>query len=67
MDIIKISLSIESRDRSYLKGYGFLSFPKNIDKNISSKYSQKLVDSAKKSATDASKREIQKTEEATGI
>ena len=33
--------------------YGFLSFAKNIDKNIgknlSGKYSQKLLDSAKKS------------------
>ena len=62
--------SIETRHRRYVKGYGFLSFAKNIGKNISSKYSQKLVDSAKKSATGAiktaSKREIQKTAEATG-
>ena len=39
-------------------------------KNMSNKYSQKLVDTAKKSATDAiktaSKRAIQKTAEATG-
>ena len=53
-----------------MKVYGFLSFVKNIGKNISSKYSQKLVDIAKKSATDAtkntSKRAIQKTAEATG-
>ena len=62
--------SIEPRDRTYVKGYGFLSFAKNIGKDISIKYSQKLVDSAKKSATDtiatASKRAIQKTAEATG-
>ena len=45
--------SIEPRDRRYVKGYGFLSFAKNIGKNKSNKYSQKLVDSAKKSATDA--------------
>ena len=44
--------SIEPRDA---KGYGFLSFAKNIGKNIRSKYSQKLVDSAKRSATDAIK------------
>ena len=37
--------SIEPRDRRYVKGYGFLSFAKNIDQNISIKYSQKLVDS----------------------
>ena len=57
-------------DRRYVKGYGFLSFARNIGKNISNKYSQKLVDGAKKSATDAiktaSKRAIQKTAEATG-
>ena len=47
--------SIEPRDRRYVKDYGFLSFAKNIGKNISSKYSQKLFDSAKKSATDAIK------------
>ena len=41
---------IEPRDRRYVKDYRFLSFAKNISKRISSKYSQKLVDSAKKSA-----------------
>ena len=40
--------SIEPRDRRYVKGYGFLSFAKNIGKNVSGMYSQKLVDSAKK-------------------
>ena len=35
--------------RRYVKGYGFLSFTKNIGKNISNKYGQKLFDSAKKS------------------
>ena len=62
--------SIESRDRIYVKGYGFLSFAKNIGKSLSNKYGQKLLDSAKKSTTDAiktaSKRAIQKTAEATG-
>ena len=62
--------SVEPRDRKYVKGYEFLSFAKNIGKKISSKYSQKLVDSAQKFATDAiksaSKRAIQKTAETTG-
>ena len=62
--------SIEPRDRIYVKGYGFLSFAKNMGKILSNKYGQKLLDSAKKSTTDAvksaSKRAIQKTEEATG-
>ena len=56
--------SIDPRDRRYVKGCGFLSFAKSIGKNMSNKYSQKLVYSAKKSATDAiktaSKRVIQK-------
>ena len=62
--------SIEPRDRVYVKGYGFLSFAKNIGKNLSNKYSQKLLDTAKKSTTDAiktaSKRAFQKTADATG-
>ena len=47
--------SIEPRERRYVKRYGFLSFAKNIDRNLSNKYGQKLVDTAKKSATDALK------------
>ena len=47
--------SIEPRDRRYVKRYGFSSFANNIGKNISNKYSQKLVDSAKKSVTNAIK------------
>ena len=62
--------SIEPRDRIYVKGYGFLSFAKNMGKSLSNKYGQKLIDSAKKSTADAiktaSKRAIQKTTEAAG-
>ena len=69
--------TIEPRERRYVKGYGFLSFARNIGthaakvaKNMSNKYSQKLVDSAKKFATDtiktASKIAIQKAAQATG-
>ena len=69
--------SIQPKERRYVKGYGFLSFAKNIGtyaakvaKNMSNKYSQKLADTAKKSAADAiktaSKRAIQKSAEATG-
>ena len=58
--------SIEPRNRIYVKGYGFMSFARSM----SNKYGKKLVDTAKKSATDAiktaSKRAIQKTTEATG-
>ena len=66
--------SIEPSDRIYVKGYGFLSFAKNIGthatkvaKNMSNKYSQKLLDSTAKSTIDAikfaSKRAVQKTAE----
>ena len=62
--------SSEPRDRIYLKGYGLLTYAKNMGKNLSNKYGQKLLDSVKKSTTDAiktaSKRAIQKTVEATG-
>ena len=47
--------SVEPRDRIYVKGYGFMSFAKNTGKNLSNKYSQKIIDTAKKSATDALK------------
>ena len=53
---------IEPKDWIYVKGYGFISFAKNINTHLSNKYSQKLLDTAKKSATDviktASKRAI---------
>ena len=62
--------SIEPRDRIHVKGYGFLSFAKNMGKSLSNKCGQKLIHSAKKSTTDAiktaSKTIIQKTAEATG-
>ena len=49
-----------------MKGYGFMYFARSM----SDKYGKKLVDTAKKSATDAiktaSKRVIQKTAETTG-
>ena len=51
--MIKMSYSIKSKNRIYVEGYGFLSFVKNIGKDKSNKYSQKLHDSAKKSTTDA--------------
>ena len=57
--------SIEPSDRIYVKGYGFLSFPKNMGKSLTNKYGQKLLGSGKKSTTDAiktaSKIAIQKT------
>ena len=68
--------SVEPRERRYVKGDGFLSFARSmgthatkVTKNLSNKYGQKLVDSAKKYAADAfkiaRKIAIQKTAEAT--
>ena len=39
--------SIEPIDKIYVKGYGFLSFAKNMFKHLSNKYGQKLLDTAK--------------------
>ena len=52
--------SIEPRDCTFVKGYGFLSFVKNMGKiigmnistNLRGKYNQKLLHHAKQSATD---------------
>ena len=52
---IKMRYSIEPRDIIYVKGYGVLSFAKNMGKSLSNKYGQKLLDSAKKSTADAIK------------
>ena len=69
-DRINLTLVIKwcsyyKNDQIYVKGYGFLSFTKNMSK----KYIQKRLDTAKKSTTDAiktaSKRAIQKAAEAT--
>ena len=50
-----MSYLIEPRGRIYVKGYGFLSFAKNMGNNLSNKYGKKLLDSAKKSTEDAIK------------
>ena len=46
--------SIKPRNLIFLKSYGFLTFAKNVGKdiseNLSHKYSQKLLDHAKQSA-----------------
>ena len=52
--------SVQHRETIFVKGYGFLSFARNMRKNIgkninkylSRKYSQNLLDHAKQSATD---------------
>ena len=58
--------SIEPRTRKYIKGYGFLSFTKNI----SNKYGKQLLDTATKTGLDAlksaSKKVVHKAAEAIG-
>ena len=47
--------STKPRYKIYVKGYGFLSFAKNMGKSVSNKYGKKRLDSAKKSTIDAIK------------
>ena len=66
--------SVQARDLIFVKGYGFLSFTRNMGRNCTIngyyKYSPKLIDHAKQYARDAhknaSKWAIQKTAETTG-
>ena len=55
MKNLKMRYSIEPRDRIHVKGYGFLSFAKNMGKSLSNKYGQKIFDRAKISTTDSIK------------
>ena len=61
--------SIEPRDRIFVKGFRFLSCANNMDKGLSSKYGQNLLDNTKNSTIDAHmtalKRAIQKAAEET--
>ena len=71
--------SVQPRDQMFVKGYGILSFTenmgkntaKNLYKNLSGLYSQKILGHVKRYTTDAlkttSKRAIKKTAEATGV
>ena len=56
--------SVQPSDWIFVKSYGFLSFAKKMDKNIGKslrgKYSQKLLDHAKESATDTLKTSSEK-------
>ena len=47
--------SIEPKDKIYVKGYGCLSFAKNMDTRLGNKHGQKIFDTVTKSATDAIK------------
>ena len=69
-----MSHSVQCRDRISVKGYGFLSFAKNMGKNIgnaiyknsSSTYSQKLLNHATDAFKTAPEKAIHKSAQATG-
>ena len=69
-----MSHSVQRRDRISVKGYGFLSFAKNMGKNIgntiyknlSSTYSQKLLNHAIDAFKTAPEKAIHKSAQATG-
>ena len=53
--------SFESKYRKHVKGYGFFSCAKKFSGNLSNKFSQKLLDTAKKSLTHAIKTAWERT------
>ena len=57
--------SVQPRHRIFVEVYEFLSFAKNMDRNLTSRYSQKVPDHATDAFKTASKRAIQETAEAT--
>ena len=69
-----MSHSVQRRDRISVKGYGFLSFAKNMGKNIgntvyknlSSTYTQKLLNHATDAFKTAPEKAIHKSAQATG-
>ena len=56
-----MSYSIEPKDRVYVKGYGFLSFAKNMGTHLSNKYGQKILKNAKRSTKRSNKNSIKKS------
>ena len=47
--------SIEPKNKIYIKGYGFLSFAKNMGTQLSNNYDPKLLDNAKKTNNSCNK------------
>ena len=57
--------SIEPRERRYVKGYGFMSLPRNFSNKYSKSLMDKGIDVSKKFAKTAGKKILKKTAEAT--
>ena len=58
--------SIESRERRFVKGYGFMSFARNFSDKYSKSLIDKGIDVSKKFAKTAGKKILKKTAKATG-
>ena len=58
--------SIEPRKRRYLKGYGFMSFARNLSDKYSKSLMDKGIDLSKTFAKTAGKKILKETEKATG-
>ena len=58
--------SIEPRERRFVKGYGFLSFAKNVSDKYSKSLMDKGIDVSKKFAKTAGKQILKETVKATG-
>ena len=58
--------SIESRERRFVKGYGFMSFARNFSDKYSKSLMEKGIDVSKKFAQTAGKKILKETAKATG-
>ena len=58
--------SIESRERRFVKGYGFMPFARNFSDKYSKSLMDKGIDVSKKFAKTAGKKILKKTAKATG-
>ena len=58
--------SIEPRERRFVKGYGFMSFPRNFNDKYSKSLMDKGIDLSKTFAKTAGKKLLKETAKATG-
>ena len=63
---MKLHYSIESKEKRYVKGYGFLSFARNFGNKYGKKLMKTAIKTGKDFATIAGKKIVHKSAEATG-
>ena len=63
---MKMRYSIEPRERTYVKGYGFMSFARNFSDKYSKSLMDKGIDVSKTFAKTAGKKILKETAKATG-